>query len=110
VARRNAIKRVLLNLASNAVRHADTVTLSARRNRRSITVDVEDDGPGIPIEQREEVFRPFYGLDDSRNQDVKSTGLGLSIARDIVRGHGGDIMLAQSLMGGLKATIRLPID
>lgn len=110
MARRNAIKRVVLNLASNAVRHADTVTLSARRNRRSITVDVEDDGPGIPIEQREEVFRPFYGLDDSRNQDVKSTGLGLSIARDIVRGHGGDIMLGQSRMGGLKATIRLPID
>ncbi|MFP3920402.1 MAG: ATP-binding protein [Dichotomicrobium sp.] len=109
-ARRNALKRAILNLAANATRFADTVVIRARRGPRSITVQVEDDGPGIPIEQREAVFRPFFGLDDSRNQDVKSTGLGLSIARDIVRGHGGDIMLGHSPLGGLKATIRLPVE
>jgi two-component system osmolarity sensor histidine kinase EnvZ len=110
VARRNAIKRAVMNLAANATRFAETVQITARRNPRTITVDVEDDGPGIPIEQREEVFRPFFGLDDSRNQNVKSTGLGLSIARDIVRGHGGDITLGKSALGGLKATIRLPVE
>jgi len=110
VARRNAIKRAVLNLVSNATRFAGTVTISAWRGPRTVTVNVEDDGPGIPIEQREEVFRPFFGLDDSRNQDVKSTGLGLSIARDIVRGHGGDIALGHSRLGGLKATIRLPVE
>ncbi len=110
VARRNAIKRAVLNLAVNATRFADTVLISARNGHKSISVNVEDDGPGIPIEQREAVFRPFFGLDDSRNQDVKSTGLGLSIARDIIRGHGGDITLGHSRLGGLKATIRLPVE
>jgi len=109
VARRNALKRAIMNLAANATRFAQTVQITARRNPRTITVDVEDDGPGIPLERREEVFRPFFSLDDARNQDVKSTGLGLSIARDIVRGHGGDIALAHSSLGGLKATIRLPV-
>lgn len=110
VARRNAIKRAVLNLTSNATRFARTVRITARRGPRSITVSVEDDGPGIPIEHREAVFRPFFGLDDARNQNVKSTGLGLSIARDIVRGHGGDITLGHSDLGGLKATIRLPVE
>jgi len=110
VARRNALKRAVMNLASNAARFADTVQICARRNARNITVDVEDNGPGIPLEQREDVFRPFFGLDNSRNQNVKSTGLGLSIARDIVRGHGGDITLGHSQLSGLKATIRLPVD
>jgi two-component system osmolarity sensor histidine kinase EnvZ len=110
VARRNAIKRAVLNLAANAARFAETIRITAQRNPRTITVNVEDDGPGIPIEQREDVFRPFFGLDDSRNQNVKSTGLGLSIARDIVRGHGGDITLGHSQLGGLKATIRLPVE
>ncbi len=108
-ARRNAIKRAVLNLAANATRFARTVLMSAKRSAGSVTITVEDDGPGIPLDKREEVFRPFFGLDDSRNQDVKSTGLGLSIARDIVRGHGGEITLGRSRLGGLKATIRLPV-
>ena len=110
VARRNAIKRALMNLVANAARFARNVEISARRGAGSVTITVDDDGPGIPIEKREEVFRPFFGLDDARNQNVKSTGLGLSIARDIVRGHGGDITLGQSRLGGLKATIRLPVE
>ena len=69
---------------------------------------VDDDGPGIPAEQREDVFRPFFRLDSARNQDAGGTGLGLSIARDIARSHGGDITLDDSPMGGLRAIIRVP--
>ncbi|MFY9658402.1 MAG: ATP-binding protein, partial [Methylocystis sp.] len=69
---------------------------------------VEDNGPGIPEDKREVVFRPFHSLDSSRNQNRKSTGLGLAIARDIVRSHGGEITLEKSALGGLKAVIRIP--
>jgi two-component system osmolarity sensor histidine kinase EnvZ len=106
--RRNAFKRAVLNLVSNASRFGNTISITAVNSRRNLTVTVEDDGPGIPAELREKVFRPFYSADKSRNQNVKSTGLGLAIARDIVRGHGGEIHLAESRMGGLKATIRVP--
>ncbi len=108
-ARRNALKRAVMNLTSNASRFASEIVVRAHKSRAMITISVEDDGPGIPIEAREEVFRPFHGLDHARNQNIKSTGLGLSIARDIVRGHGGDITLGKSKLGGLKATIRLPV-
>jgi len=70
---------------------------------------VEDDGPGIPEDRREEAFRPFHRLDQGRNLQKGGSGLGLAIARDIARAHGGDITLDQSAMGGLKAIIRLPI-
>lgn len=70
---------------------------------------VEDNGPGIPEAERENVFRPFYRLDISRNQASGNSGLGLAIARDIARSHGGNIELGESPMGGLQATIRLPL-
>ena len=70
---------------------------------------VDDDGPGIPTKMREEVFKPFLRLDDARNQDEGGTGLGLAIARDIARSHGGDIILSDSPLGGLRATVRVPI-
>ena len=89
--RRHAFKRAVANLVSNAVRFADHVAVSAGREDGSLVVEVEDDGPGIPENERDQVFRPFYRLDDARNQDAKSTGLGLAIARDIARIHGGDI-------------------
>ncbi|MCG8561899.1 MAG: ATP-binding protein [Hyphomicrobiales bacterium] len=107
--RRHAFKRAVDNIVNNAVRFADTVEVDASTTRKWLTIRVEDDGPGIPIEEHEEVFRPFYRLDHARNQNTSSTGLGLAIARDIVRGHGGDITLGESRLGGLKATIRLPI-
>ena len=78
-------------------------------SRRNLVITVEDDGPGIPAHLREAVFRPFYSLDNARNQNVKSTGLGLAIARDIIRAHGGEIHLGESRLGGLKATIRMPL-
>lgn len=107
-ARPNAMARLIGNLVSNAFRHAGHVTARARASDHEIIITIEDDGPGIPEDQREEVFKPFIRLDEARNQDEAGTGLGLSIARDIARLHGGDIELGDSTLGGLKATIHLP--
>ncbi|MBX2805747.1 MAG: two-component sensor histidine kinase [Hyphomicrobiales bacterium] len=107
--RRNAFKRAITNLVSNATRFGKRILITAVPSRRNLVVSVEDDGPGIPPELREVAFRPFYSLDKSRNQNVKSTGLGLAITRDIIRAHGGEIHLGESRMGGLKATIRMPL-
>ncbi len=107
--RRNAFKRAVDNIVHNAVRCADHVSIAASKSERWLTIEIEDDGPGIPSAEREEVFRPFYRLDATRNLDTGGTGLGLTIARDVVRTHGGDITLAQSKLGGLKATIRVPV-
>jgi two-component system osmolarity sensor histidine kinase EnvZ len=74
-----------------------------------LLITIDDNGPGIPAGQREEVFKPFYRLDDARNQDETGTGLGLSIARDIARAHGGDVKLAESPLGGLRAEISIPV-
>ena len=104
-----AFKRCLANLVSNAARHARTIAITGQRDHRYLTVIVDDDGPGIPANMREEVFKPFLRLDDARNQDEGGTGLGLAIARDIARSHGGDITLADSPMGGLRATVRIPV-
>jgi two-component system, OmpR family, osmolarity sensor histidine kinase EnvZ len=107
--RPSAIKRCLGNLVANAQRHGDRIALQALREQRFITVNVDDDGPGIAPEHREDVFRPFYRLDDARNQDEGGAGLGLAIARDIARSHGGDVSLGTSAMGGLRASVRLPV-
>ena len=104
-----AFKRCLGNLVSNAARHARSISITGHRDHRWLTVTVDDDGPGIPANLREEVFKPFLRLDDARNQDEGGTGLGLAIARDIARSHGGDIMLGDSPLGGLRATVRVPV-
>jgi len=107
--RRHAFKRAVANLVSNAARFAEHITVSAAKQNGALTVAVEDDGPGIPEGEREQVFRPFYRLDHARNQDAGSTGLGLAIARDIARIHGGDIALSRSPLGGLKAVLKVPV-
>jgi two-component system osmolarity sensor histidine kinase EnvZ len=107
--RRNGFKRAIMNLVSNASRYGDRIMIRALRSRGWLTVTVEDNGCGIPANKREDVFRPFHSLDNARNQNKKSSGLGLAIARDIVRGHGGEITLDESVLGGLKAVIRIPI-
>jgi two-component system osmolarity sensor histidine kinase EnvZ len=104
-----AFKRCLANLVSNAARHAASIAIAGHRDHRYLTVTVDDDGPGIPASLREEVFKPFLRLDDARNQDEGGTGLGLAIARDIARSHGGDITLGDSPLGGLRATVRVPV-
>jgi two-component system, OmpR family, osmolarity sensor histidine kinase EnvZ len=107
--RPDAFKRCLANLVANAARHGDAIGLQASREQRFVSVNVDDDGPGIAPEHREDVFRPFYRLDAARNQDESGAGLGLAIARDIARSHGGDITLAKSPMGGLRASVRVPV-
>ncbi len=104
-----SFKRCLANLVSNAARHANTISITGHRDHRYLNVTIDDDGPGIPANMREEVFKPFLRLDDARNQDEGGTGLGLAIARDIARSHGGDIMLGDSPMGGLRAAVRIPV-
>jgi two-component system, OmpR family, osmolarity sensor histidine kinase EnvZ len=104
-----AFKRCLANLVSNAARYAPSISITGHRDHRWLTVTVDDDGPGIAAHLREEVFKPFLRLDDARNQDEGGTGLGLAIARDIARSHGGDITLSDSPLGGLRATVRVPV-
>lgn len=101
-------RRCLANLVGNAGKHADRIELKARHAEGWLTVTVDDDGPGIPVEEREAVFRPFYRLDSGRNVDAGGTGLGLSIARDIAISHGGDLTLADSPLGGLRAVLTIP--
>ncbi|MGB0671224.1 MAG: ATP-binding protein [Rhodospirillales bacterium] len=103
------VKRCVTNLVDNAVRHAGHVSLKAGRRGDSIEITVDDDGPGIPEDKREEVFKPFVRLDRSRNLDTGGVGLGLSIVRDIIRAHGGDVTLSDSPLGGLRARVRLPV-
>jgi two-component system osmolarity sensor histidine kinase EnvZ len=107
--RPQGFKRCIENLVTNASRHAEKVMVSGRHADGQLTITVDDDGPGIPREEREAVFRPFYRLDNARNLDRSGTGLGLPIARDIARSHGGDIMLSDSPLGGLRATVRVPV-
>jgi two-component system osmolarity sensor histidine kinase EnvZ len=94
---------------SNAARYASAIAITGHRDHRYLTITVDDDGPGIALAQREDVFKPFLRLDDARNQDEGGTGLGLAIARDIARSHGGDITLGDSPLGGLRATVKVPV-
>jgi two-component system osmolarity sensor histidine kinase EnvZ len=104
-----AFKRCIYNLVSNAGRFAKNIAITGHCDHRWLTVTVDDDGPGIPQQLREDVFKPFLRLDDARNQDEGGTGLGLAIARDIARSHGGDITLGSNAMGGLRAAVRVPV-
>jgi two-component system osmolarity sensor histidine kinase EnvZ len=105
-----AMKRAIANLANNAADHGDRVRVTVVREPGAAVVIVEDNGPGIPSGQFEEAFRPFSRLDPARNQNVSGVGLGLTIARDTARAHGGDVTLGKSELGGLRATLRLPAD
>lgn len=108
VLRPDAIRRAVANLIGNACRYGRSVVVRARRGQSGVDLTIDDDGPGIPPERREEVFKPFFRLDASRNLSTGGVGLGLTIARDLVRGHGGDISLEDSPSGGLRARLRLP--
>ena len=104
-----AIERAISNVVSNACKYAKHVWISAYEQSEAIEIFVDDDGPGIPNELRDEVFRPFFRVEKSRNKKTGGIGLGLSIAQDIVHGHGGEIFLEDSNRGGLRVVIRLPL-
>ena len=104
------MKRALTNLISNAIAYGGSAHVRLEPPAAGwLAVAVEDDGPGIPLEEIERVFEPFYRVESSRNRETGGTGLGLPIARDIVRAHGGDIALSNRPNGGLAARITLPV-
>lgn len=108
IVRPGALTRCLTNLAENAARHGSRVRITLSAHPSGLDIVVEDDGPGIPEEVRESAFKPFHRLDPARTSSKGGVGLGLTIARDIARAHGGEIVLEDSPMGGLKATLHLP--
>ena len=103
-----AMKRCVANLIGNAIRYGHGVAVNAGWRHRAVVIVVDDDGPGIPYDRREDVFRPFVRLDPSRNIVTGGVGLGLTIAREIAHGHGGEINLEDSPMGGLRVVLTLP--
>jgi two-component system osmolarity sensor histidine kinase EnvZ len=107
--KRQALRRCVTNLIDNAFKFGKTVKVAVTRDERFVRIVVDDDGPGIAPDKREEAFRPFHRLDEGRNLQAGGVGLGLAIARDLARGQGGDILLDTGPLGGLRATIRLPV-
>jgi two-component system, OmpR family, osmolarity sensor histidine kinase EnvZ len=106
--RPNALRRCLGNLIANARRYGQHVWLSSVPVADGVDILVDDDGPGIPVAERDRVFQPFFRLDPSRNPSTGGVGLGLTIARDVARSHGGDVRLETSPQGGLRARVHLP--
>ncbi|MBC7905194.1 MAG: two-component sensor histidine kinase, partial [Rhodospirillaceae bacterium] len=105
-----ALKRALANLVENAARYGEKAMVHASRHGNEIHVVVEDTGPGIPKESMEKVFTPFYRVEPSRSRKTGGIGLGLTVARTIIRAHGGDITLENKAEGGLRAVVSLPQD
>ena len=107
--REQALKRALTNVISNAFRYGKTIAVKLESNDKKLWVSIDDDGPGIPADKREEVFKAFYRLENSRNKETGGVGLGLSIAKDVITSHGGTIELLDSELGGLKVLISIPL-
>ena len=107
--RKKLIKRSLNNLIDNALRYANKVEVKLNKKNTNLFITIDDNGPGISEDEHENVFKPFYKIDKSRADSKSSVGLGLSIASDIIRSHGGNIKLEKSKMNGLRAKIFLPI-
>tara|TARA_B100000575_G_C23133452_1_gene657903 strand:- start:2756 stop:3394 length:639 start_codon:yes stop_codon:yes gene_type:complete len=106
--KKNLIVRCLDNIINNAIKYAENIEISLSKINKNLIILVEDDGPGIPQEEIENVFKPFYKINKGRGDSKSSVGLGLSIASDVVRSHGGNIALEKSKFDGLKVKISLP--
>ena len=109
VARKNALKRCFNNIIENGLNYGKNVYVNVSKSKNRLNVFIDDDGPGIPVNQYKNVFKPFYRLDKSRNLNHSGVGLGMSIAEDIVRSHGGNIELNESKYQGLQVKISLPL-
>jgi signal transduction histidine kinase len=109
IGRPSALRRCFVNLIANAVKYGGHARVEVRRSDDEICVAVEDDGPGVPEGEQEKVFRPFYRVESSRSRDTGGTGLGLTVARTVARGHGGDIVLQNRPEGGLRVSVVLPL-
>ena len=107
--REQALKRAVTNIISNAFNYGKTIAVGLESNNNKLEITVDDDGPGIPADKREDVFKAFYRLEESRNKETGGVGLGLSIARDIITSHGGKIELTDSELGGLRVLISIPL-
>ena len=107
--RKNLIKRCINNLIDNAIKYADKVNVALTKSNNNLFIKIDDNGPGIPKNEYDNVFKPFYKIDKGRTESKSSVGLGLSIASDIVRSHGGNIKLEKSKMNGLSVKIFLPV-
>lgn len=107
--REQALKRAVTNIITNAFNYGKTIAVALESNNNKLEITVDDDGPGIPEEKREDVFKAFYRIDESRNKETGGVGLGLSIARDIITSHGGKIELSDSKLGGLRVLISIPL-
>ena len=106
--RKNLIQRILNNVIDNSNKYAHTIQIELSKSKNNIIITIDDDGPGIPIDEYENVFKPFYKIDKSRGKSKSSVGLGLSIASDIVKSHGGNILLEKSHLKGLRTKIFFP--
>ena len=107
--REQALKRALTKVISNAFRYGKTIAVKLESNDKKLMIAIEDDGPGIPKDKREDVFKAFYRLENSRNKETGGVGLGLSIAKDVITSHGGTIELDDSSLGGLKVLVSIPL-
>jgi signal transduction histidine kinase len=104
-----AVSRAVSNLVENAVKYGSVARVCVTREPDCFSMTVDDDGPGIPLDQQEKVFAPFYRLEPSRSPDTGGVGLGLSVTRTITREHGGEVRLINRDKGGLRARLELPI-
>jgi two-component system osmolarity sensor histidine kinase EnvZ len=107
--RKNLIQRCINNLIDNGIKYGEKVHIELSKNKNNLFIRIEDDGPGIPKEEYDNVFKPFYKIDRGRADAKSSVGLGLSIASDIIRSHGGNIKLEKSSINGLGVKIFLPV-
>ena len=107
--REQSLKRALTNVIANAFNYGNTIAVALESNNAKLEITVDDDGPGIPLEKREDVFKAFYRIEDSRNKETGGVGLGLAIAKDVIVSHGGKIELTDSPMGGLRVLISIPL-